>query len=448
MMAGCAVRRSDTLSVAFDEEDIADRANADFPGELPEDDEVFSSTQTLSGQSGCQSFKLCDVKGSFHIDYELTGDVLGVGMCGAVQTAVDKRWGQKVAVKAFKYGKLTQRERIDLQREIVNQSALDHPSVARLQAVYRSSKSVRLVLEHLDGGDLCKHVEQSGPLGEAATVRVIRQVLQAVDYMHRNGLVHRDIKLENIVYESSDQDRVKLIDFGLCTSWEERMEPLRRFCGTVSYMAPEVQKGSYTSKVDLWCVGTAAYTLLTGELLCRRSDWAPIFGKRFGDLSAEAKNFVTALLTVDPTSRMTASEALRHRWMQDCKVKDIGCRSHAHRTFGSATTAATATSFGRTTAPQSDHDTEFEFSGGKYELEGPGQLAPLAEGKTSLWKSLPSMPGASGSKMFSSKKMSTLWATVRKSKAGSRVAPEMEEQHPGAASASSDAWYGLIPPNS
>jgi serine/threonine protein kinase len=250
--------------------------------------------------------------------------------------------------------------------------------------------------------------------------------------MHRQGLVHRDIKLENIVYESNDRDRVKLIDFGLCTAWEPKDGPMSRFCGTVSYLAPEVQKGSYTSKVDLWCVGAATYTLLTGELLCRNSSWGPIFSKRFGNLSAEAKNFITGLLVVDPKARMSASAALRHRWMQgtDCSKKD--------RNFATATTASIV-SLGRMTALASE-EMEAEYSS-RFEAEG-SQLAPVVESKASLWQSLPSMPGAN-STMFSGKKMSVLWASVRKTKATSRVVPEMEEEGTGAGS--SDAWHGLVP---
>jgi len=148
---------------------------------------------------------------------------------------------------------------------------------------------------------------------------VIRQVLQAVDRMHRQGLVHRDIKLENIVYESRDRERVKLIDFGFCTVWEEHMPPMSRYCGTERYMAPEVHEMSYTSKVDLWCLGVAAHQLLTGEMFCSRSDRTPTFSKRFEGLSTEAKNFVAALLSVDPASRMSASQALRHCWMHDAQ---------------------------------------------------------------------------------------------------------------------------------
>jgi hypothetical protein len=113
MMDGCA-SRTDTLLVLVDDRDIADMDHADLPGELSgersgeaDTADVLSTATMTSGQRNSQD--LCSAKGSFRRDYELTGDVLGVGMCGAVVTAVNKRSGQKVAVKTFKLEELTRR---------------------------------------------------------------------------------------------------------------------------------------------------------------------------------------------------------------------------------------------------------------------------------------------------------------------------------------------------
>jgi len=162
-MASCACR-TDTLLVAVDETDIADMADVDLLG-----DDAFLPTATHTNTTGQGCLDLSNAKVSFRRDFELTRDVLGVGMSGSVVTAVNKRSGEKVAVKTYSLGKLTASQRIDLQFEVRHQSSLDHPGLARLQAVYKSSKRVRLVMEHLDGGDLCDHLEERGPFSEAAT---------------------------------------------------------------------------------------------------------------------------------------------------------------------------------------------------------------------------------------------------------------------------------------
>eukprot|EP00972_Heterocapsa_arctica_P043789 6464503-Heterocapsa_arctica.AAC.1 len=102
---------------------------------------------------------------------------------------------------------------MDLFREIQTQSSLDHPNVAKLQAVYESQEHTHLVVESLEGGEVFKHLMEEGVLPEYDAIRVIEQLLRAVGFVHDQGLVHRDIKLENMIYTSTDRDSVKLIDF-------------------------------------------------------------------------------------------------------------------------------------------------------------------------------------------------------------------------------------------
>jgi len=155
----------------------------------------------------------------------------------------------EVAVKSYKREELDWIQRSDLKREIEIQSSIDHPNVARLLAVYESSKHRRLVMEHLTGGDLFEDFAKRGPFKESEAALVIKQVLQAVEHLHRQGIVHRDIKLENLVYESKQRDKVKLIDFGLSARWRPGDRPMTRAVGTLSYLAPEVSEEEYTNKV-------------------------------------------------------------------------------------------------------------------------------------------------------------------------------------------------------
>jgi len=253
---------------------------------------------------------------SFKSEFELTGEVLGVGMGGVVMGAVHRESRKRVAVKSFKLEELSRRAQLDLDREIQTQFSIDHPNVAKVEAIYKSDRRLRLVMELLEGGDVFDHLEESGgSISEARTAPVIRQLLEAVVHLHDMGIVHRDIKLENLVYESKRRDKVKLIDFGLCSHWQEGQRPLRRSCGTLAYLPPEMARGAYTNKADLWCVGTAAYTMLTGEKLLRNENWGPVYTETFSRCSKGAKQFVAALLSADPDLRPCAREALQHRWL-------------------------------------------------------------------------------------------------------------------------------------
>eukprot|EP00972_Heterocapsa_arctica_P027386 4025776-Heterocapsa_arctica.AAC.1 len=101
-------------------------------------------------------------------------------------------------------------------------------------------------MEQLEGGEVFDHLLEKGSLSESETALVVEQLLRAVEHLHGKGLVHRDIKLENIMYESRDRDKVKLIDFGLCCSCEQGMAPMTRICSTPSYVSYVMYKGRFT----------------------------------------------------------------------------------------------------------------------------------------------------------------------------------------------------------
>merc|ERR1712032_501178 len=131
---------------------------------------------------------------------------------------------------------------------------MDHPNIARLVDVYESNNRLSLVMECMEGGELFERVKKMKIFAEADAAAAALQMLLAVNYMHSHGLVHRDLKLENFLFEREDSDVLKLIDFGFSRAWDQRSHMCERL-GTVSYVAPEVLKGSYTSQCDLWSLG-------------------------------------------------------------------------------------------------------------------------------------------------------------------------------------------------
>jgi serine/threonine protein kinase len=403
---------------------------------------------------------------SFKSEFELTGEVLGVGMGGVVMGAVHRESRKRVAVKSFKLEELSRRAQLDLDREIQTQFSIDHPNVAKVEAICKSDRRLRLVMELLEGGDVFDHLEETeGSISEAQTARVIRQLLEAVAHLHDMGIVHRDIKLENLVYESKKRDKVKLIDFGLCSRWAEGKKPLRRSCGTLAYLPPEMTRGAYTNKADLWCVGTAAYTMLTGEKLLRDENWNPVFTQTLGRLSKGAKQFVEALLHPDPDRRPSAREALQHFWLREalrsfttdtqCPLTGDNLDSHHPGPVSAASSASSWSSkystismsisanFCRHLLSRNSSDagprlkTAVEsFPAGLYRQshEGAGgwRSEPPAPSlaKKSFWRNpMPSMTSGSN-------RVSALVASLRgKSKGASRVSPEAQVCQPMSMSA-------------
>jgi calcium-dependent protein kinase len=203
---------------------------------------------------------------------------------------------------------------------------LDHPNIVRLYETFETPTVIYLVMELLSGGHLLEGLLQvGGQLTEALACRTIQEILSSVRYCHNHNIVHRDLKLENFVFESDMTNAaLKMIDFGLSahiTVGEILKEPL----GSAYYVAPEVLMKRYNEKCDIWSIGVIAYMLLTGV--------PPFDGKRdadilkavrvgvvsysqevFGSVSETAVDFIRSCLTYDPENRPSAEEAQRHPW--------------------------------------------------------------------------------------------------------------------------------------
>lgn len=137
--------------------------------------------------------------------------------------------------------------------------SLDHPNIIKLYEVYDQSNCYVIVMELCEGGDLFRKVNQ-GLIDYEQTISITKQILSALNYMHSQKIVHRDIKLENILYEPKGQT-IKLIDFGISTRIREGQFLVDRI-GTPAYIAPEVLTKCYNEKCDLWSLGIAVYVML------------------------------------------------------------------------------------------------------------------------------------------------------------------------------------------
>mmetsp|Transcript_8075 Transcript_8075/g.20255 ORF Transcript_8075/g.20255 Transcript_8075/m.20255 type:complete len:557 (+) Transcript_8075:262-1932(+) len=215
----------------------------------------------------------------------------------------------------------------DLRAEASILSQCDHPNIVKLFEVTKIEGKMSLVLELCSGGNVLSRI----PYKESQVSNIIRQVTSAISYMHSNHLMHRDIECSNIMFATPDEDSdVKLVDFG--SAVELQMVPghegafkfLKDRTGSMYVMAPEVIRGKYGPKADVWSIGVVAYTLLmVGK--------HPIEGKnedeferkilqgsvdyRNWQYSKDAKDFCQETMMINAGFRLSASSALIHPWM-------------------------------------------------------------------------------------------------------------------------------------
>jgi calcium-dependent protein kinase len=257
-------------------------------------------------------------------DYKPLSKVLGSGYNGSVYLAESNTTKAKFAVKGFKLHGINAEKRQELENEVEIFLGMDHPHVARLNDVYEGQDELNLVMECMSGGELFKRVVAKKRFTEKDAADAAWQMLLAISYIHSHGVVHRDIKLENYLYESEDSNHLKLIDFGFSKVWSPNTK-LHLSCGTLAYVAPEVLEQNYTSQCDLWSYGVTVFIMFFGYMPFSGSEerqMASIQSGKFtkkpeiwGKASKGAQDFVEKLLVVDPKKRMTASDALKHEFI-------------------------------------------------------------------------------------------------------------------------------------
>lgn len=195
-------------------------------------------------------------------DWQIT-QVIGEGAMGAVYGAT--RLGKRAAIKVAHQSKLSSDSMERFRREAQILMELDHPYVVRCLTAGENERFIYVALEHMEGGPLQAYVDQRGPLSVAQAVGVMRRVLQGLGAVHRAGVVHRDLKPDNILLDA--RGRPKLADFSLARHRDHRKITLTgTILGTADYMSPEQFKGEgIDHRADLYAAGAMLYTLVTGS---------------------------------------------------------------------------------------------------------------------------------------------------------------------------------------
>jgi len=226
-----------------------------------------------------------------------------------------------------------------LEREIDIMKKLQHPNIIQLMEVIDTPDTLFLVLEYASGGELFDAIVNKGSYSEVDAAKIIKQILEAILYVHNHGIAHRDLKPENLLLIKNDtgEEIIKIADFGLSKDFGE--EQLQTSCGTPDYVAPEVLMGEpYDMAVDIWSIGVISYVLLCGFPPFYGDSQKELFENimngtydfpdpEWTDVSQGAKNFIKKILVVDPEKRVNADQCLNDEWIKEStggkKDKDL-----------------------------------------------------------------------------------------------------------------------------
>mmetsp|Transcript_14897 Transcript_14897/g.13466 ORF Transcript_14897/g.13466 Transcript_14897/m.13466 type:complete len:810 (+) Transcript_14897:330-2759(+) len=260
--------------------------------------------------------------------YEVHGSSkLGKGSYGSVYLATHRITGDERAVKVMNVDRVTSYYLRKLHTEIAVLRAVDHPNIIKLQDVFFGRRSVYLVTDLCKGGELFELLNSGKSQGfvfrEDRASQLMRDMISAVHYLHGKGIVHRDLKLENFLFETKTvTSPLVLIDFGLSRFYEAD-ERMNQRVGSCYYTAPEVLNGSYDHRCDNWSLGVLCYMLLSGtppfygksvdEVYAATLTQEPVFiEKKFKHVSPGCIDFMKRLLVKDPEKRMNLADALVH----------------------------------------------------------------------------------------------------------------------------------------
>uniref|UniRef100_UPI00398E3C61 phosphorylase b kinase gamma catalytic chain, skeletal muscle/heart isoform-like isoform X1 n=3 Tax=Pristiophorus japonicus TaxID=55135 RepID=UPI00398E3C61 len=265
-------------------------------------------------------------------------EVIGRGVSSVVQRCVHKKTGREYAVKIVEVTAESMSEaqlnevRSSTQKEIeILQMVSGHKSIITLIDFFSSATVVFLVFDLMERGELFDYLTEKVVLSEKETRRMMRELLEALQYLHSRNIVHRDVKPENILLD--DQANIRLSDFGFSYQLKPG-QTLRELCGTPGYLSPELLSCSmdethpgYGREVDIWATGVVMYTILAGsppfwhrkQMLMLRSIMEGKYqmtSTEWVNRSDTVKDLISKMLTVDPAKRITAQEALRHNFFQ------------------------------------------------------------------------------------------------------------------------------------
>ncbi|TSK62570.1 Myosin light chain kinase, smooth muscle [Bagarius yarrelli] len=301
--------------------------------EVPEKKEEEEAEAAASDDDSDKEPEYRDVvikKDSTVKDFYDVEDRLGTGKFGQVFKLVEKSskkmWAGKF-IKAF-----SQKEKENVRQEIGIMNSLHHPKLVQCVDAFEGKSDIVMVLEMISGGELFERiVDEDFELSEREVIKYMLQIIDGVQFIHKQGIVHLDLKPENIMCVNKTGSKIKLIDFGLARRLEDSGS-LKVLFGTPEFVAPEViNYEAIGYATDMWSIGVICYILLSGlspfmgdndnETLANVTSATWDFeDEAFDEISEEAKDFIGNLLKKNMRARLTCAQCLENQWLkQDTK---------------------------------------------------------------------------------------------------------------------------------
>lgn len=249
--------------------------------------------------------------------------MLGRGAFGKVSLGMHKLTRKLVALKSINKEYMSdKKQKSKVMHEVGILLRLRHPSVVKLYETFETKRHMLLSMELCAGGDLLNYVRKRKKLDETSAKIIFKQIIEGLGYIHRKRILHRDIKLDNILLDG--KGNVKIADFGV-SKLVKPGDVMHEQSGTPAYIAPEILKeqGYSGFKADIWSAGVVLYAMLQGTVPFKASGMKELHkmiikGKYHikEEISAEAKDLMKKMLNTDPKLRIGVQKILQHPWMQ------------------------------------------------------------------------------------------------------------------------------------
>ena len=268
------------------------------------------------------SFKLSShpSKVDFPSDYDIKG-ILGKGTFSVVKLGENKATKEKVAIKIMQKSKIKSRDDlIRIKREIEILSRLKHPNIIKIHRIHEDDKKFYIIMEFCEKGELFNRIVESKCLTEEEAAIFYYQIINGLEYIHKNQVAHRDLKPENLLLR--ENDLLKIIDFGL-SNYTISDELLATPCGSPCYASPEMVSGNKYDgcMIDVWSTGIILYAMLCGYLPFEDNDNDILFQKIFKckihypkALGALPVDLMKKIIVQDPKKRITLEQIKQHRF--------------------------------------------------------------------------------------------------------------------------------------
>ena len=290
-----------------------------------------------------------------NIDFYKYGRLIGQGAFGKVNLGLNVLTGRVVAIKSFNKKNLNSPNNENMKKIIYETNLmrkLNHPNITKILEMFEDEKYILIIMEYINGGNLFSFVKKRRKLTEKISKFLFKQIILGIKNIHSKNIVHRDIKLENILIDLNNT--IKICDFGIGRILSSPDELLHDQCGTPMYMAPEIllctkEKGYKGFPVDIWSAGIALYIMLSGALPFSVKNENDSFldgnnnkkknialkkaiinnnPKKIEKISNNARDLLHGLLNKDPSQRLTCDEILSHPWLNDEEINNGNNKHH------------------------------------------------------------------------------------------------------------------------